>query len=219
MSNEILFILSIAATFSAIVVVTKLFGKEGLLAWAALVPVLANMLVVKQITLLGLHATLGNIIFASSFLCTDILSERYGMEASRRAVQISLFSAIAFIAVTQTALLFTPNELDTISGAMRDMFTMAARTTMASVTMFFLANMADIYLFEALKKRFPKALWLRNNVASIACNCSENFLFVLAAFYGIYSFSDCMSIAAATSIIEAIIAVCDTPFVYAARKI
>lgn len=86
-------------------------------------------------------------------------------------------------------------------------------------TRFFLANMADIYLFEALKKQFPNALWLRNNVASIVCNCSENFLFVLAAFYGIYSFSDCMSIAAATSIIEAIIAVCDTPFVYAARKI
>jgi uncharacterized PurR-regulated membrane protein YhhQ (DUF165 family) len=56
-------------------------------------------------------------------------------------------------------------------------------------------------------------------VATILCNCLENFGFIGLAFAGIYDFGTIITIAVSTSIIEAIVAVCDTPFLYAARRI
>ncbi|MDO5549411.1 MAG: queuosine precursor transporter [Eubacteriales bacterium] len=219
MNNEVLFFVSLIAAFTAVVMAHKFFGKEGLFAWIAVATILANILVTKQIRLFGLDATMGNIMFASIYLCTDILSEIQGIQQSKKAIRIGLCAALLFVAVSQSAILFQPNKMDIISEPMAELFAMSARTTIASVTMFYLANLADIYLFERLKQKYPDALWLRNNVSTILCNCAENFLFIIAAFIGTYSLADCIVIAATTSVIEMIVAVCDTPFLYAARKI
>lgn len=217
--NEILFFASLIAVFAAVVMVAKVLGKEGIFAWIAVATILANILVPKQITLFGLNVTMGNIMFASTYLCTDVLSEIYSMKESKKAVHIGLLCALLYVAVSQITILFSPSELDIISGSMENLFAMSARVTLASVTMFYFANLADVYLFEALRKKYPNALWLRNNVSTIVCNCSENFLFTIAALIGVYSMSDCISIAIATCVIEMLIAVCDTPFLYWARKI
>lgn len=218
MYNEILFFISLITAFTAVVMAYRYFGKEGLIAWIAIATVLANILVTKQIRLFGLDATLGNIMFASIYLCTDILSETAGIKESRRAVNIGLFSAILFVATANIAVMFHPNELDIIQAPMKELFAMSARTTIASVAFFYMANVADIHLFEKLKKRYPKALWLRNNVSTILCNCTENFLFIIAAFMGILTLKDCILIAVSTSAIETVVAVCDTPFLYWAKR-
>lgn len=219
MTNEILFFICVAATFTAVVAASVFLGKGGVFGWAAVAPVLANLLVSRQINLFGMAVTMGNILFASLFLCTDILSEVYGVEASKKAVAVSVCSELLFIAVAQVSMLFQPNELDTITPALVQVFQMSARVTAASVLMFTLANLADVYLFEAIKRRVPNALWLRNNIATILCNCTENFLFTALAFWGVYSMRTCVSIAVSTSVVEAVIALCDTPFLYAARRL
>ena len=85
--------------------------------------------------------------------------------------------------------------------------------------MYGLANLADIWLFNRLKTATNgKHLWLRNNVATIVCNGGENFLFILLAFLGIYTFGECLVIALSTTIIEIVVAVCDTPFLYLAKR-
>ena len=84
--------------------------------------------------------------------------------------------------------------------------------------MYFISNMFDIYLFQKIKKKIPNKLWLRNNIATIVSNCLENYVFSLLAFTGIYSFGIIISIASVASIIEIIIAICDTPFLYLAVR-
>lgn len=218
MTNEILFFICVAATFTAVAAASVFLGKDGLFGWAAVAPVLANLLVSRQINLFGMAVTMGNILFASLFLCTDILSEVYGAETSKKAVAVSVGSELLFIGTARVSMLFHPNDLDTITPALAQVFQMSARVTAASVLMFALANLADVYLFEAIRRRVPNALWLRNNVATILCNCTENFLFTALAFYGVYPIGTCVSIAASTSVVEAVIAVCDTPFLYASRR-
>ena len=83
--------------------------------------------------------------------------------------------------------------------------------------MFFIANMLDIYIYNKLKEKLPKKLWLRNNVATITCNCIENYFFNTLAFIGIFSLPVIISIATTTTIIEIVIAVCDTPFLYLSK--
>ena len=79
--------------------------------------------------------------------------------------------------------------------------------------------MADIYLYNKIKEKYPNKLWLRNNISTILCNCLENYFFNTLAFIGIFSMNVIISIATTTTIIEIVIALCDTPFLYLSKKL
>lgn len=217
--NIVLGIISIIATFSIVVCMEKMFKKEGLYVWISIATIVANILVCKSIDILGLTASLGNVMFASIFLATDILSEKYDVKDSRKAVMLAIVSQIIFILATTLAVSYIPSETDLSNESMRTLFSINARVSISSIVMFGASNMLDIYLFEKLKKKFPKQLWLRNNVSTIISNCLENYFFVFFAFVGIYDYSTILSIATTTSILEIIIAICDTPFMYIAKKL
>ncbi len=217
--NIVLGIISIIATFSIVVCMEKMFKKEGLYVWISITTITANILVCKSIDILGLTASLGNVMFASIFLATDILSEKYDVKDSRKAVMLAITSQIIFILATTLAVSYIPSETDLSNESMKTLFSINARVSISSIVMFGASNMLDIYLFEKLKKKFPKQLWLRNNVSTIISNCLENYFFVFFAFVGIYDYSTILSIATTTSILEIIIAICDTPFMYIAKKL
>lgn len=220
MTNELLFAIELVAIFGALLGVKKIFGKKGLFAWVAMAGVLANLQVNKCISLFGLETAMGNVLFASSFLATDIISETYGKKEAKKAVGAGIAFMLIFIFVTQATLWFIPSESDFVHPAMQELFTISFRTTTASVVMYALANILDVYVFDKLKKKTNgKHLWLRNNVATILCNCSENFGFIFLAFAGIFDVPTMLSIAIGASVVETIIAICDTPFAYLARKI
>ena len=79
--------------------------------------------------------------------------------------------------------------------------------------------MADVFLFEKLKKKIPNKMWVRNNIATIVSNCLENYFFTVLAFAGIYDLKTIFSIATTTTILEIIIAISDTPFLYISKKL
>ena len=211
--------INIVVTFSLVVLIEKLFKKEGLHAWLGIATILANLTVCKMIDVFGFTTSLGNVLFASTFLATDILSEKYSKEDAKKGVYLSIFCGITFIIITQLTLLFIPSADDVVNDAMKTLFNVSIRTTAASMFMFFISNMADIQLYNRLKEKFPKHMWLRNNVSTIICNCVENYFFNTLAFIGIFPMSVIISIATTTTIIEIIIALCDTPFLYLSKKL
>lgn len=218
--NELIIIGEVVVIFSILLLCKKLFGKNGMIAWVAIATVLANIITAKNVNIMGLSTAIGTVMFASTFLATDILTESYSVDDAKKAVRIGLFSNIILIVSTQIALLYKPSEFDYANGAMQTLFSLNLRISIASALMYYIANMADIYVFSKIKaKTAGKKLWLRNNVATILCNCLENFGFIGLAFAGIYDFTTIMTIAISTSIIEALVAVCDTPFLYAARRL
>ena len=219
--NTLLFFVTVIATFGGVVLVSRLFGKEGLFAWIGMAVVVANVLVCKCVDLFGLSATLGNVLFGSVFLVTDILTENYGVETAKKAVWVGVASEVCSLVLIQIALMFTPNALDTMQGSMQTVFGLFPRTTIASITMFILSNQLDIFLFEKLREKTNgKYLWLRNNLATSLSQCIENWLFYIIAFYGLYSMSDIAVMTLTCCLIEVIVAVLDTPFVYlAVRKV
>lgn len=217
--NTLYLFIEIIVCFSAVVIVAKLFGKYGLIGWIGVASVLANIITAKTSNILGLDAAQGTVLFASTFLATDILCERYGKKAAKRGVLFGLFSSLTLITATQIALLYTPVEYDYAAPSMEILFGLNLRITGASILMYLVANLADIAVFDKLKEKTGgKYLWVRNNVATILCNCLENFGFIFLAFLGIYDAATCFEIAIATSVIEIVAAVCDTPFVYLGRK-
>lgn len=218
--NEIILAIEVVVVFSLLLACHKFFDCEGVIAWVAVATVLANIITAKNAMIFGLSTAIGTVMFASTFLATDILSECYTKEDAKKAVYIGLFSNVVLIVATQIALKYIPSPFDYANEAMNTLFALNLRISLASATMYFIANMADVYIFNKIKdKTQGKALWLRNNVSTILCNCIENFGFIGLAFWGIYDAQTIITIAVSTSIIEMIVAVLDTPFLYIARRI
>ena len=209
--------INIIVTFSLVVLIEKLFKKEGLYVWLSIATILANLTVCKMIDIYGFTTSLGNVLFASTFLATDIMSEKYSKKDAKKGVYISIFSGITFIIITQLTLLFIPSSDDVVNEAMKSLFAISIRTISASMLMFFISNMLDIKLYNKLKEKYPNKLWFRNNLSTILCNCIENYFFNTLAFIGIFPMSVIISIATTTTIIEIIIALCDTPFLYISK--
>ena len=62
-------------------------------------------------------------------------------------------------------------------------------------------------------------LWLRNNIATCISQCVENFFFFLIAFGGFMEISTIIELTVCVSLIEVLVALCDTPFLYLARRV
>lgn len=218
--NNILLIVSIIGVFSTLLIIKKVLGKEGLIGWIGIASILANIMIIKSVDLLGISATLGNVLFASNFLATDMLTENYGYKEAKKGVMFGIISVLFFLAVTQVALLFIPNSQDIAQESFKTIFGLVPRITVASVSLFALSNFVDIRLYEFLRvKTDGKKMWLRNNLCTILCNGGENFLFYLIAFGGIMDIKTILAIGLSATIIETIIALCDTPFLYLSKKI
>lgn len=217
--NNLVLLGEVVVTFGLLIIVHRTLGREGLMAWLPIASILANIITAKSATLLGMDATLGTVLFASTFLATDILSECYSKADAKKAVYMGLFGTFMLIVSTQFALAYIPNIFDYADEAMRTLFSLNLRISISSMAMYFVANICDVYLYNKLKdKTGDKMMWLRNNISTIICNCLENFLFIFFAFVGVYSTKEIIMIALSTSIIEMVVAICDTPFLYIAKK-
>lgn len=216
MNNWLIFI-EVLFVFGSVVMCNKLFEKQGLIAWVPIATILANIITAKNANVFGLSTAIGTVMFASTFLATDILSELYSKEDAKKAVYLGLFADVILIISTQISLRYIPSEFDYAHGAMSTLFALNLRISVASAIMYLIANLGDIYLFNKLRDvTSGKFLWIRNNVATILCNCLENFGFIAIAFLGIYDVRTIITIAFSTSIVEAVVALLDTPFLYIA---
>ena len=97
MTNELLLILSIIGIYGSVLLWLYLFGKQGLMAFTTFATITANIEVLVMVKAFGMEMTLGNILFAATFLVTDILSELYGKETSKRAVNIGIITSLTMI--------------------------------------------------------------------------------------------------------------------------
>ena len=218
--NNLLLVISIFGVFSVMLIIKKFLGKEGLIGWIGIASILANLLLLKSVNLLGISATLGNVLFASNFLATDMLTENYSYLDAKKGVKFGIFSVVFFMIATQIALLYIPNSSDFAQDSFKLLFGFVPRISIASVSMFAISNFVDIKLYEFLRiKSNGKKMWLRNNVCTIISNGGENFLFYLIAFFGTMPLPLILSMALSATIIEIIIALCDTPFLYISKKI
>ena len=218
--NELLFIFSILFIFGMLLVVNKFIGEGGIIAWIAISTILAEIAVCKNVDVFGLNTNLGNVLFASNFLATDILTEYYSEKKAKNAVYVGVFFVLFYLVISQIMIYYIPSSIDIADTSMKALFGLAPRVCIASVGLVLISNILDIKFYSYQKKKTEgKYMWLRNNVATILCNSLENYAFSFLAFYGIYDVSTILSIATVATLIEAVVAVCDTPFLYLAGKI
>lgn len=199
----------------------KLFGKTGLFIWIAVATIIANIQVNKSVELFGLTATLGNTVYGSIFLATDILNEKYGAKEANRSVIFGFSSALVMLITMSLSLLFIPSVNDYAHDAMITLFAPAFRIVAGSLIAYLIAQFLDIKLFNLIKNKLPSnnMLWLRNNVSTIVSQAVDTLIFVTLAFLFVYDLDILLEIFITTFIFKVIIAFIDTPFLYIAKAI
>ena len=185
MTNELLWILLLFCSFSMVMISYRLFGKTGLYIWTAVAVILANIQVMKTIEIFGYVTALGNVIYSSLFLVTDIMNENHSEQDARKAVFVGFFVLLSMTIIMQITLWFIPDESDMFGPHIYAIFRVMPRIAFASIIAYLVSQSHDVWLFAQLKKRFDKKhLWLRNNLSTIVSQLIDNFLFTIIAFYG-----------------------------------
>ena len=220
MINEILWIGSIIVCFVMVILAYRLFGKTGLFIWMSIGVILANIAVMKTVKVFGMVTALGNVIYSSLFLTTDILNENYSKKEAQKAVWIGFFVLISVTILMQITINFIPDESDFLSEHLTAIFNFLPRITLASLTAYLISQTFDVFIFANLKKRHKrKYLWLRNNFSTSLSQFMDTIIFTLIAFVGVFSWIIILQIFITSMIMKIVISFCDTPFIYWARNL
>jgi uncharacterized integral membrane protein (TIGR00697 family) len=218
--NDLLWLAFIVADLFLLLLVFRLWGKIGLFSFIGGSIIVCNIQVLVTVKLFGLVATLGNIVYASIFLATDILSEIYGKKEARRGVWIGFFMLIWAGLAMQVAMLFVPDSSDFNMPHLRSLFQLYPRVAIASLIAYLLSQHHDIWSFAYWRERTAgRYLWMRNNASTMVSQLIDSVVFVAVAFVGVFSVGDLIQIFLTTYVLKFIVAVSDTPFVYMARRI
>lgn len=181
---------------ASILALFKYFGAQGLFLYNCVAVIAANIQVLKgaQFGFSVEPIALGTVVFSTTYLCSDILTEHYGSDVAKKGIWLCfaaqlLMTLLMVLAVSHPSL---PPEILLRQGtehmplaekAMALLFTPSPRLLVASLLAFIVSQWLDIYLFQMLNK-FTKSrwLWLRTNVATGVSAWIDTVLFSILAF-------------------------------------
>lgn len=226
MRNELLLLTTLVVVYATVLLWFVIFGKSGLKAFTVFATITANIEVLILIEAFGLEQTLGNVLFASSFLVTDILSEIYGKKEASDAVNIGILTSLTFIGISQLWFLFIPADTDFAFPHIKAIFSNTPRLMFSSLVVYAISQKFDVWAYHKwwsfTERHFGSRegfLWLRNNGSTLISQLINAILFNVVAFLGVYDFSTITSIVITSYLIYIVTSLADTPVVYLARWI
>ncbi|MBQ3670141.1 MAG: queuosine precursor transporter [Treponema sp.] len=224
--NEIVLFASVFVFFGGLVAFFRLFGKSGIFAWTVICTIAANIEVLILVHAFGMDTTLGNVLFASSFLATDMMSELYGKKEANRCVKLGIAANITFIIISQSWFLYVPAPDDTMAEPIRTVFANTPRVMISSLAAYVVCELYDVWAYHHIwdwtisrygsRRAF---LWLRNNGSTLVSQLINVLVFNLLAFAGVFPRSVIIQILVFGYGIFIITSLMDTPFLYWARNI
>lgn len=219
MHNSLIYVLWIITALTFLLIGFVLWGKTGIIAIISANVILMNIFVLKGMILFGLDATGGNVLYASVFLGTDIISEYYGEKEARKTVLIGFSVSLLFLIATRFILLFTPAPWDTYHTTMKTLFSPVWRIVGASMLAYLISQNLDVVSYSKIKEKAPRHLWLRNNLSTWTSQIVDTLVFCLAAFIGTYETKVVLGIILSTYLLKVVVAALDTPFIYLSKLV
>jgi len=215
--NELLFFSFAIFDMTMVLVLMRFFGRTGLFAVIVMSLIVCNIQVLKTVEIFGLTTTLGNILYGSVFLATDLLSEFYGKRTARQAVLLGFCTLVLATVVMQVSLIYTPAPSDFAQPHLQAIFGLLPRVALASLVAYLVSQLHDVWAFHAIRQRTgARHLWLRN-ASTIASQLLDTAIFCSIAFIGVFPWPVFWQILLTTYLMKFLVAVLDTPFMYLAR--
>ncbi|WP_206167036.1 queuosine precursor transporter [Mammaliicoccus sciuri] len=220
MYNELIGIGTFFVTFILMLVLYRFFGKTGLFVWVAIGTIIANIQVIKTVELFSVSATLGNVMFASIYLATDILNDIYGRKQARKAVWLGFSSVIVMVILLQCSLTFIPAQEDVSQEALETIFNIVPRIAIGSLIAYIIGQHLDVLLFTLIKKKFSsdRTFYIRAYGSTVISSIVDTAIFVLIAFYGNLPNNVVFEIFFTTYFLKLLTTFSNVPFGYIAKS-
>lgn len=185
MYNELLlFIHTIVISIFALLALS--IGSQALIAFVCFTAILANLFVVKQITLFGMNATCADAFIVGSVLGLNLLQEHFGKEITRKTIWISFFLLVFYTIVCQIHLLYQPSIYDAMQSHYEAILCIMPRLAIASIITYLIAQLFDTWLYGKLKELFNGRFLIARNMCSISLSqLLDTILFSFLGLYGI----------------------------------
>lgn len=194
--GEILSCLLLAFCFMIILLLWRFQGIQGLYLYNVIAVVVANIQVLKTTSffLSSEPVALGTILFATTFLVSDIITEHCSAEQAKQSIILSFIAQVLmtiFMIVTLAYPYGSNNasnkpELDNSAVtqfALYILFSPSPRLLIASLTSYCVSQWLDIKIFKAFKDYTrKKLLWLRLNASTMISGFIDNILFSILAW-------------------------------------
>jgi uncharacterized integral membrane protein (TIGR00697 family) len=222
--------------FTTLVVMHRLFGESGVYAYIVAAILGANIQVLKAVkfSVYPTPVALGTILFSSTYLATDILTERYGPASARRGVILGFMGYFFFTGTMVLTLGYAPltpaQAGESMTWALpyhehiRALFLPSPALFIAGMAAYLISQFNDVWIFQGIRKRTGgRFLWLRTNVSTAVAALIDNTVFSLLAWRILAPQPLPLRTVVFTYILgtywlRLLVSVVDTPFVYLARR-
>jgi uncharacterized integral membrane protein (TIGR00697 family) len=175
--------------------------------------VAAAVLATKIVSIGGFSVPAGVLAYCITFVCADVISEIWGRRCANMVVLAGFVGLGLTFLLVQLALRLPAAPFWNQEEAFRGVLGMTPRIIAASLTAYVLSQFHDVWLYTLLKDRMRgRHLWLRNNLATMLSQLIDSVVFIVIAFYGVMPVG---SLILGQWAVKAVLALCDTPLVYA----
>ncbi len=184
MSNGWIFSLQTALIGGCLLFALRL-GKEALSAFLALLVVLMNLFVTKQIDLFTLSVTASDSITVGYLLGLNLFQESFGRSETKKCIFLSFFIASVFCLLSFVHLIYTPNAFDYTHESFKVLLLPGFRIFSASLFTFFIVQFFDLRLFAFFRRKTEgKYLPLRIALSLILSELIDTALFTTLGLLG-----------------------------------
>lgn len=213
--NELLFLFHTLFVVGSALFAVRL-GREALIALSALLAVLANVFVVKQISLFGLFPTASDVYAVGAVATFNLLQEYFGKSEAKRALHLSFLALLFFGAMAQLHLLYTSAPFDRSQGAFEAILSPTWRLVFASLFAFYLSQRFDLWFFGKLKERPSWPLALRMPLSIGLSQLLDTLLFTFLGLYGVLgSLFDVILVSFA---VKCVVVALSTPLIHFSKR-
>jgi len=217
MFNELLFVAH-SIIISLFALGALALGPYALAAFVCVQCLLANLFVIKQITLFGFNATATDAFTIGAVLGLNLLQEYYGRAITRKTIWINFFLLVFYAIVSQIHVLYTPSSCDFAQPLFANLLTFMPRIVIASFTVYLISQMADYALYGFLKRTWKNKWLIVRNYTSITI--TQLLDTVLFSFLGLYDIIEHVwEVIAISYSIKLVAIIIATPFVGLSRYI
>jgi len=201
--------------------VRKYKKPDALIGLYVAVVLISNIIAYKIVDynfgFVSFTASAASIVFAITFLLTDIVNEKFGRKETQRMIFIAFISQIAVTFFVWLSLSLPSSQFFTDNDAFVRILGFAPRIMFASWIAFLISENADAYIFAWFKKKTNgKQLWMRNVFSSLPSMALDSIIFVSIAFYGIVPLVPMIT---GVLVIKWIVGIIDIPFMYLSRRV
>ena len=165
--------------------------------------------------------------YALTFFASDCYSELYGRRAAQVMVNVGFVMNFVLLGLVWSTILAPAADPEAAS-QYRAVLAPAANIVLGSLAAYLVSQNWDVLIFHRIREApGPSLLWLRNIVSTATSQAIDTVLFVAVAFYvapRVLGVGDPAPVSVVLSLIvgqyllKLVIAVADTPFVYAVVK-